>query len=1115
MKKLLRNKSLHLFGDVGKAKRALLLTFSLLLSIQISAFAAMQEQRVNLDYTNATLGSVLKSIGEQVSLSVVYNNNDINTSQKVTIKAKNEKLESVLSQLFKGSNVNYSIQSKHIVLSLKKERQITSTQKEKINAYGNIKNSNGEPLIGVSILVKGTSSGTNTDVDGNFKLNVSEGDVLRISYVGYSTQNYTVTNSKAISIVMEENTRALEEVVVTALGIKRQQKALSYNVQEIKSKELTSAKDPNFVNSLTGKIAGVTINSSASGIGGATRVVMRGPKSINGNNNALFVIDGVPLINTNNGSSTGEYSMQPRGEGISDINPEDIESMSVLTGAAAAALYGSSAANGAILITTKSGKEGKARITIASNVDFMRPFVMPRFQNTYGNKTGAYGSWGDKLEKASPYEASNFFNTGTNVQNSVSLSVGNSKNQTYLSVATTNSAGIIPNNSYNRYNFTFRNTTKFLNDKMTLDAGASYILQDDQNMMAQGKYFNPLVPIYTFPRGDNFDAVRLYERYDEGRNIKVQSWPYGDQGLNMQNPYWITERNLYGNKKTRYMLNANLKYSIFDWMSIAGRVRVDNSVNEYTKKYYASTIGLFAGPKGFYLKQQDNDRQIYADAIINVNKTFGDFNLSGNFGTSVSHNKVYSFGVQGPLKDIPNFFSVNNIDLQGRDGRCFDKIGDSNVMTPSVFGNVELGWRSMLYLTLTGRNDWSSTLVDMPQRSFFYPSIGLSGLISQMVKLPEAISYLKVRGSWASVGSAIPPYLSIPTYKKDESTGKWNTTTYMPIDKLYPERTNSWEFGLSSKFWNNSLSLDVTLYKSNTTKQTFNMPISATSGYSSWYVQTGDVENRGLEVALGASNTFGELKWNSNIVFSHNQNKIIRLFDSNLIAPDGKPVKVDQIGKGGIGSSEIILKEGGTIGDLYTKTAIKKDQEGNIWVDPATGNISIEENVIHKAGSVLPKFNLGFGNDFSYKKFEFGFMFSGRFGGVVISPTQAVLDGFGVTKETADARDNGGIPVNNGTVDAQKWYETIGSGGVLSHYVYSATNIRLQEVRLGYTFPTSWFKNAMTVNVSFVGRNLLMIYNKAPFDPELTASTGTYFQGIDYFMQPSTRKLGFSVKFQF
>ncbi|BCA50054.1 SusC/RagA family TonB-linked outer membrane protein [Bacteroides thetaiotaomicron] len=913
---------------------------------------------------------------------------------------------------------------------------------------------------------------------------------------------------------MGEDTQTLDEVVVTALGIKRSQKALSYNVQEVKGDELNTVKDANFMNSLAGKVAGVNINASASGVGGATRVVMRGVKSIASDNNALYVIDGVPIFNVNNGTTEGQYSTQPRGEGISDINPDDIESMSVLSGPAAAALYGSSAAQGVILITTKKGQEGKAKVTISNSSTFSKPFFMPKFQNRYGNQPNSFMSWGEE-GTATDYDPSSFFNTGTNIQNSVSLSVGNQKNQTYLSVGTTNAAGLIVDNEYNRYNFTVRNTTSFLNDKMTLDAGFSYIIQNDANMIAQGQYFNPLSAVYLFPRGENFDSVRMFETYDEGRKINVQNWAWGTQSMSMQNPYWIAKKMNHGTKKQRYMANASLKYQILDWLDVTGRVRIDNSTSDYEEKRYASTNTLFASETGFYRLNKTDDRQVYADIMANINKRIDDFSLAANIGTSFSQVYTNNAGYQGALGDLPNVFNYYNIDKNGRD--TYPLYDNSKHRVESIFASVELGWKSMIYLTVTGRNDWDSSLLGMPDESFFYPSVGLSGVISEMVKLPSFISYMKVRGSFASVGSGLTTGLTSPySYKWDPATGKWTTKSYKPLDNLYPERTNSWEVGLNAKFLNNKLNFDVTWYRSDTKNQTITVPLSASSSYTEMYAQSGNVRNWGMEFALGFHNNWGDFGWSSNLTFSFNKNEITELLD-DYVASDGTHYNIDQIKKGGIDACQYILKPGGTMGDLYVTNRLKRDQEGNVWIDPDTKNVSSETLTDpEKVGSVLPDSNLGFRNDFTWKGFNLGVMLSARFGGVVLSQTQAIMDQYGVSETSANLRGQGGVTVNNGLVDTQKYFSVVGgSNGVLSHYVYSATNVRLQELSLGYTFPRKWFNDKLALNLSVVGRNLWMIYCKAPFDPESTASTGTYYQGLDYFMQPSLRNIGFSVKLQF
>ena len=519
----------------------------------------------------------------------------------------------------------------------------------------------GQPLIGVTVMEKGTTNGGITDFDGNFSLEVSDKAVLQFSYVGYKTIEMSVVGKTVLNLTMKEDTEVLDEVVVTALGIKRSEKALSYNVQQVSADDVTTNKDVNFVNSLNGKVAGVNINASSSGVGGVSKVVMRGTKSIMQSSNALYVIDGVPIFSGRSNKGGTEFDSQGATEPIADINPEDIESMSVLTGAAAAALYGSDAANGAIVITTKKGKEGKLSITVNSNTEFSSPFVMPRFQTRYGTGSeGVYSStgsrsWGPHLTEANYYgynPADDYFQTGIIGSESISLSTGTEKNQTYASAAAVNSKGIIPNNKYNRYNFTVRNTTSFLNDKMKLDIGASYILQNDQNMTNQGVYNNPLVGAYLFPRGNDWSDIEMYERYDPARKIYTQYWPIGDEAMTMQNPYWINYRNLRNNKKDRYMLNAGLSYQILDWLNVSGRVRLDNSNNDYTEKFYASTNLQLTeqSSRGLYGITRTQEKQLYADVLVNVNKNFGtDWSLQANLGASISDMRSDAMQVQTSL----------------------------------------------------------------------------------------------------------------------------------------------------------------------------------------------------------------------------------------------------------------------------------------------------------------------------------------------------------------------------------------------------------------------------------------------------------------------------------
>lgn len=1092
--------------------RAKAVTLFSCLMLSQTVLWAQDAHKISIKKEKLTLKEALKEVEKQSKTSIAYNESQLGANKVISLNLSDATLDTALNQILKGTGFSYRLEGNYVIL-----QPVEKQQKGKIKQVsGQIIDESQMPMIGVNVMIKGKPGvGTITDFDGNFSLEVAEGDVLEVSYVGYATQDVKVQASNVYNLTMKADTEVLEEVVVTALGIKRKSKALGYNLTELKSDEVTAVKDANFVNSLTGKVAGLQINSSG-GIGGSTKVVMRGAKSISKSNNVLYVIDGVPLNNTNGGeaaASQGFFTAAPQGEGIADINPEDIESMSVLTGPSAAALYGSNAANGAILITTKKGAAGKPKITLAHNTDFSKPFVLPRFQNTYGNKPGEFTSWGEKLDTPSDYDPSDFFRTGYNTTTSLSISLGTEKNQTFASASTTASEGIIPNNKYQRHNFTVRNSTNFFDDRMTMDLGFSYVLQKDQNMMSQGQYFNPLVPVYLFPRGEDFTPYRMFERYDEGRQLMTQYWPYGEMGMTMQNPYWITERNMFNNDRDRYMANAGLKYKVFDWLDISGRVRIDNAITRHTKKLYAGTDAKLSQSKGYYGDKTDIDRQTYADVLMNINKRFNEFDLTANIGASIQDIRFERNGAEGQLSMIPNFFTLHNVDLDANNSRI---VQDGwKEQTQSVFASAELGWRSMVYLSATARNDWSSALQNTPNTSFFYPSIGLSGVITEMVKLPEWLTFWKVRGSYSSVGNAPSRYLTIPTYGYS-SNGEFQTNTHMPIPELEAERTKSFEIGTNMKFFNGKLGFDFTYYKSNTYNQTFEAKASPSSGYSTFFIQAGDIENWGIESMLSYEDNFGGVNWSSQLTFSMNRNRINELVRDYPDPTTGELISIPSLEVSKFGTYRMILEEGGSMGDLYVTNRLREDGNGFIYVDPDSNQLQTVED-LQKVGNANPDFNLGFRNSFSLKGVSLGFLISARIGGEVMSATQAILDRYGVSEASAIARDNGGVPVNFGKMDAQYFYEYIGNGdtGMLSNYVYSATNVRLQELTVGYNLPKKWFNEKVDMTVSFVGRNLWMIYNKAPFDPEAIAFTGTYFQGLDYFMQPSMRNVGFSVRMNF
>lgn len=1026
---------------------------------------------------------------------------------------KRSKLSKLLLFLLIASGHNVALYATESGISVS-NGSLSSSSVAKVTTTGQVVDAKGEPLIGVSILEVGTTNGTITDIDGNFTLSVNEGATLEISYIGYKTQTLPV-RAKLGQIVMKEDTEVLDEVVVTALGIKRSQKALSYDVQEVKGDALTAVKDANFMNSLAGKVAGVQISSGATGAGGAARVVMRGMKSLTKDNNALYVIDGVPVFNTGSSGGEGQYGSMGGSDAVADLNPDDIASVSMMTGPSAAALYGSAAANGVVLITTKKGQTEKTNLTVSNSTTFSKAYIMPEMQNRYGTSAGLL-SWGAATDRR--YDPSDFFNTGTNIINSIALSTGNAKNQTYLSASTTNSDGILPNNSYNRYNFTARNTTNFLNDRLTLDIGAQYIIQNNKNMVSQGQYYNPLPALYLFPRGDNFDEIRLYERYDTDYGYMKQYWPYGDGGMSLQNPYWIQNKILRTSEKKRYMLNASLKWKVTDWFNITGRVNLDNSDYRNRSEKSASTLTTFCGVNGGLEDAMRQERSIYADVLGNIDKTFGEFRLNANFGASIYHTSMNQLSIAGDLK-IPNFFQMNNInysanykpDPQGYD----DEI-------QSVFASAELSWRNQLYLTVTGRNDWDSKLAYSKHPSFFYPSVGLSAVLSDMLELPEVISYAKIRGSYTIVASSFDRFLTNPGYVYNAQTHNWENPTVYPMDDMKPEKTKSWEIGLNLKFWENRFNLDATYYRSNTLNQTFSVDIPPSSGYNKAIVQAGNVQNQGVELGLGFHDEWAGFGWSTNAAFTLNRNKVIRLASGSVNPVTGEEIQLENMPVGWLGKENVaprvILTEGGSMTDIYVYNQLTRDNNGNIKVDQ-NGNLSMtSSSTPTKVGDLDADFNLGWTNHFTYKGIDLGVVLSARVGGLAYSATQGILDYYGVSEASATARDNGGIPINNGLVTAQKYYQTIGTGegGYGRYYLYSATNVRLQELSLNYTLPKKWFKNVANITLGVVGRNLWMIYCKAPFDPELSAATASnYYMNVDYFMQPSLRNIGFNVKVQF
>lgn len=1092
------------------------------LGVSLAAESYAQTTTLSLDMSNSTISDVLEVVENQTDFSFIYDANIVNTKRKVSVNVSDKSIFEILNTLFGNSDIAYTVVNKKIILN-KKESVLQQAGK---TVKGIITDKTGEPIIGANVLQKGTTNGTITDIEGNFSFEAPENTIIVVSYIGYNPQEIKFTGQSSLKVQLQEDTQNIDEIVVTALGIKKKESSLTYSTQQVGGDELTRAKDPNMINALAGKTAGVQINKSSSGLGGSAKVSIRGSRSVSGNNQPLYVIDGVPMLNNSNEQAataiggTADAGNRDGGDGISNLNPDDIESMSILKGASAAALYGSQASNGVILITTKKGKAGVQNITFSSNLTFDNAANLPEFQNDYGMNNTSKNSWGEKADLPAYDNAGDFFQTGVTAINSLSLSTGNEKMQTYFSYANTTAKGIVEKNNMQKHNLNFRETASFFDNYLKLDANVNLMQQSIKNRPTSGGfYMNPLVGLYRFPRGQNMSQYKEnFEKLDPTRNLMVQDW-YTDAERDMeQNPYWVTNRIQSNDKRTRGLASVTANVKITDWLSLQARGTADYTHDTYKQKMYASTAPAIAGQNGRYIDLNHTESLYYGDFMATVNKSWKDFTLTGAIGGSINSTTVNSLRIDSKTASLyyPNQFSVANVILST--AAYTDEQIDQKRVMQSIFGTAQLGWKESLYLDVTARNDWSSTLAYTKQKSFFYPSVGLSWIINNTIKMPEWVSFGKIRGSWSKVGNDLPLFISNPIDGSNDlivAGGAIQTNSSAPFDDLKPEMSTSYEVGTEWKFFNYRLDLDFTYYRTNTRNQLFTLPSSAGAAYKYYFVNAGNIQNQGVEVSLGITPVMtNDFRWKTAFNFSTNKNEVIALH------PD---LKTFVYGDEGFSSSySMRLVEGGSLGDIYGKV-FERDEAGKI-IYTADKDGDMLPNVIgtgntEKVGNSNPDFMLGWSNTFTYKGFSLYFLIDGRFGGDVLSQTQADLDRKGVSLASGEARNAGFVELEGAKVDPEKFYGLVGGrDGTTEYYMYSATNIRLRELSFGYTFPknlvekTKAFKD---IQLSFVGRNLFFLHNNAPFDPDAVLSTGNDCQGVDVFGMPTTRSLGFNVKFSF
>lgn len=1017
-------------------------------------------------------------------------------------------------------------------------------QSAKITTQGTVVDAQGEPLIGVSILEVGTTNGTITDIDGKFTLQVTSGATLELSYIGYKTQQLKAVSDLG-TIQMSDDTEVLQEVVVTALGIKREKKALGYAMQEVKGESLVEARETNLANALSGKISGVQVIRSSNGPGGSSKIQLRGANSVTGTNQPLIVVDGVPMDNFTGASNNDiDNPSMDMGNGLSDINPEDIESMSVLKGASAAALYGSRAGNGVILITTKKGKENPGLgVTISASVSAETLFMLPKRQTSFGQgENGIYdatngNSWGPAItgQEYTKWDGStgimqaydnvkNYFDTGINFTESISFSQMFGKTAIYTSLNRMDDASKIPGSELHRTNLTLRASSSFgKDDRWSVDAKVQYI-----NSLANNR-----------PQGGSRDANAFYTVFNLPTTIDIRDFsnPLKDEYGNMTwwnrsgvNPYWLKEYNPNKDSRNRFLMNGSLKYKITEWLDAEIRAGSDMYFTERDDKLYAgSTIN--DGDSRYTMGEQKFYENNFSFLISgHKDHIFGNWGGNFSFGGNLMERKSTGVEVSMGKLTAPDLFSLNNGPK--------DQLGItefySHKKINSLYGTLGINYDGWAFLDATFRNDWSSAL-SKKNRSFFYPSVSVSWVISDMVNkigktMPEWFTYAKVRASFAQVGNDMDPYQLYDTYTIS-SIGGQPTADQGKIKydaDVRSELITSWEAGTELKFFNNRFGIDFAWYKTNAKRQLMNIPMNNLSGYESMKINVGNIQNTGIELMLNARPVeTKDFSWDTQLNISRNKSKIIELLP-------GQPGM--RYSLGGSDALQIYAVAGGVYGEIWG-TKYQRVEDVN---SPYYGQLLLSDSGLpqatserYKIGEQQPDMMAGWTNSFTYKNFGFSFLIDGRFGGDIFSFTNLELQSSGIAEVTAPGgkrddivvpgvirQSDGSYAQNQTPVSLQKYYQALGTGraGISEAYIYDATNIRLRNVSLTYSFPSSLLKKTpiQRLKLGVSVNNVWMIKsNLNGIDPESVYATSTNATGMENASAPTSRTYLFNVTLGF
>ena len=1007
-------------------------------------------------------------------------------------------------------------------------------------------------LPGVNVLEKGTMNGAVTDFDGNYTIEVSnENAVLQFSFIGYSEQEISVSGQTTINVSLQQSSEGLDEVVITALGISREKKSLGYAVTEVSGDNVNTIKDNNLASSLAGKVAGLQISQSGS-LGSASRITIRGNNSLGGNSQALIVVDGMPInaslpisgggsqISSGSADSGGTPSYEPSisGGGISDINPDDIESISVLKGPTAAALYGSRAGNGVILITTKKGtRSNRIGVSVKTNLSFDNPMFLPEFQNKYGQGTfgaaystpnfnplandgnGDYSwealSWGGSLDgsqqeyyngttKAYSAQSSNvedFFRQAERSITTISVDKGSDMGSIRFSYTNNSSNSIIENSNLSSHNFNLRAVNN-LSDKLTVDTKGTYFTQKVNNRASTTGAQGLLAYVYNMPRNVVTDDMRNYQMANPATPSDYNEIRYA--GGNAGNPFWMLYNDKNDVRRNRFLGFTKINYEFNDWLSAFARIGTD--VTNIRDNAVKRPGGHFAN-SGYMKLGQSTFTELNSEFLVTAKHDLTDkLNIVANVGGNMSKRTSEGMLVQGTDFKIKTATFINNLNVVQAPEESPLAIKKVN----SLYGSVNLAYDNFLYLDVSTRNDWSSTLSE-DNRSYMYNSASVSAILNKFIDPnKEVFNLIKVRGSVAQVGNDTDPYQLNQTFSvRGQGYLGLTTVEASPVRlnaDLKPETITSSEFGLELGLLNNKLTLDLSIYNMSTKDLIFDVPVPAATGFAFSRDNIGEVTNKGVEIALGASvlNT-DNFSWNTSLFYSKNENKIEELVDGLDSFVYNESID---------GGVKISATEGGSIGDIY----------GRVWTGETDAEgipIASDANVL--LGNAQPDWLGGWSNTLTYKDFSLSFLIDARMGGQIYSQTSAEMDANGVSARSLQYRESGVVVagvnvategVNTESISGQEYWTAM--SGISENYIYDQDNIRLRELAIGYNIPVGSKFGLQSATVQLVGRNLFFLMNKADdIDPEAMFGTSLGVQGLSHNAMPTLRSIGLNLNLTF